>query len=402
MKKETKEMKKEDGITLISLIVSIILIVILSALTISIAVKNNIIGLATNGIIEYTKAQKDEKELVEETTDTINEVIDKLKEMEPLSPEELIGKYVNYQEFVDIKTYNADAPASEIEPDYKDETTGKYGINYYSSGETTNTAYKNATAPASEDLKWRIFKIVGNEMILISDMPTSYKLMLYGYEGYNNAVKLLNDLCEICYSSEKLGTKARSIKIEDIEELNIFTPTSYKNGTYKNGETYEITMSNNRNIPNICKEELDIEVNGAKGKKLGLSEQDKWYSGYTESNNVSSLLTKYTYYKFSWGSLSVKEEYKDVIIPKEGSYWVASRCGYYRGSYSCLHIFRVDSGSIGANHLIGTDGRGSNDSNSIRPVVSINLSGINLKTKDSDGTVLGKEVTKPILITKKS
>lgn len=39
-----------------------------------------------------------------------------------------------------------------------------------------------------------------------------------GYQGYNNGVKLLNDICSKCYSNdEHLGLRARSLNIDDFE-----------------------------------------------------------------------------------------------------------------------------------------------------------------------------------------
>ncbi len=320
-----------------------------------------------------------------------------------LRPVDLIGKYINYGDFVEgvgTTYYNADATGTSDSPDYAQD--GKYGINHYSSGDGVSASYKNSAAPTTENLNWRIFKIAGNEMTLISENPTTYTLRLYGYEGYNNGVKLLNDLCKKCYSSKELGTEARSIKIEDIEGLKIYEPTSYKTGSYKNGETYPITSSTYRNIPNIYSNEKGAVVNGEAGNKLGLSEQEQWYSGYTETSNVNTLSVKYTYYYYSWSSLTIPSRYKELIVPSSGYYWVASRCVNFRGSNAYFSVFSVYSGGVGAGNLLSSYTYRGYVNYSVRPVVTINLDNIDLKLQEDDGTVLGSSETSPIAIKAKS
>ena len=323
-----------------------------------------------------------------------------------LRPVDLIGKYIDYGKYVDHATYNADATGVSEDPDYT--TDGKYGINHYSSGETTNSSYKNSAAPITEDLNWRIFKIAGNEMTLISDVKTNYALTLYGYEGYNNAVKLLNDLCKTCYSSKELGTKARSIKIEDIENIRkedgkkIYEPTSYTSSGYQNGKTYPIDSSDYRNIPNIYPNEKGAVVDEVTGSKLGLSEQNQWYSGYTEGTNVTSLSVKYTYYNFRWSSLTIPSRYEELIVPSSGYYWVASRCVYSGGSHANFAVFRLTPIMVYPIAVFNSYSNRYPEIHSVRPVVTINLDNIDLKLQEDDGTVLGSKASKPIEITKKT
>ena len=46
--------------------------------------------------------------------------------------------------------------------------------------------------------------------------PTSGSVRLYGAQGYNNAVYLLNELCSQLYSDSSKEITARSINIDDI------------------------------------------------------------------------------------------------------------------------------------------------------------------------------------------
>ena len=68
---------------------------------------------------------------------------------------------------------------------------------------------------------------------LISEVPTTSTITLSGYNGYNNAVKLLDDVCSTLYNS-KLATKVQNLKIEDIQEKMV--ETDYSNITADYGK----------------------------------------------------------------------------------------------------------------------------------------------------------------------
>lgn len=59
-----RNLKKQKGITLIALILTIIVLVILAAVTINIAYSNGIIGYGTNGVEKYKIAERKEDELI--------------------------------------------------------------------------------------------------------------------------------------------------------------------------------------------------------------------------------------------------------------------------------------------------------------------------------------------------
>ncbi len=57
-------------------------------------------------------------------------------------------------------------------------------------------------------------------------MPTTSKITLKGYNGYNNAVKLLDDTCNTLYTNKQLASKVQNIKIEDIQDKMVETDYS--------------------------------------------------------------------------------------------------------------------------------------------------------------------------------
>ena len=64
----------EDGITLIALIITIIVLVILAAVTLNSIFGSNIIGLATNGAINYAEEQQKELGMLNDVSDMLGEI----------------------------------------------------------------------------------------------------------------------------------------------------------------------------------------------------------------------------------------------------------------------------------------------------------------------------------------
>lgn len=60
--KRSKFMIKEHGITLVALIITIIVLIILAAVSIKAVFDMNFVNLASNAVLNYTEAQAKEKE----------------------------------------------------------------------------------------------------------------------------------------------------------------------------------------------------------------------------------------------------------------------------------------------------------------------------------------------------
>ena len=67
--------QKEQGITLVALIVTIIILIILAAVTIYAVTKNNFLGLATAGTQNYAGAQVDESTKMDDLVDKLEETL---------------------------------------------------------------------------------------------------------------------------------------------------------------------------------------------------------------------------------------------------------------------------------------------------------------------------------------
>ena len=87
--------ENENGITLVALIVTIIILIILAAVTIFYIQDNKFIETAMNGTINYANAQTQEIEIVNDISDMLDEAIEKIEASQGKTEtaEEILNKY---------------------------------------------------------------------------------------------------------------------------------------------------------------------------------------------------------------------------------------------------------------------------------------------------------------------
>ena len=94
----------------------------------------------------------------------------------------------------------------------------------YSLSTTISGWDEEQTIEQDTTLKWRVLKIdeENNKIDLISAEPTQSTVAFgFGETAYNNCVDVINTICKEHYSNSTLGIEARSINIKDIEgQLN--------------------------------------------------------------------------------------------------------------------------------------------------------------------------------------
>jgi len=298
------QLTKEFGITLVSLIITIIVLIILAAISINAVFKSQFIDLALQSTLNYAEAQTDEQKKME-ALDTYMQSAIKDIDAKNLTPSVIdkitdIGKYIDY-----IPTFGAYTTKSQY--------TGSADINPL---HVDYSIFYNIVQNFSTDtnLKWRIFKIDSKNLYLISDRPpieseyNNGSLYLHGPNGYNNGVKLLNDISKACYSNNSLGAEARNLRIEDIEDVTKFDYKNFlaeDNSTgfcqkYNGTKTYK---SENSNYPMIWKElengssainNRSVQENFINGAKQGEADTtfvgNHWHYKYSPENAVSEWL----------------------------------------------------------------------------------------------------------------
>ncbi|MBR0427624.1 MAG: hypothetical protein IJK18_05450 [Clostridia bacterium] len=133
-------------------------------------------------------------------------------------------------------------------------------------------------------LKWRVLKISNGEVELISDKSVN-ELALSGSLGYNNGVFLLNDIAKKLYSNSKLKSSARSINIEDIEDLFTDRAEELRNRDSNYGKIYKITS---RHYPYIFKYEKNHGENG-KINSNGIGGSETYNNELTTKDNELTI-----------------------------------------------------------------------------------------------------------------
>ena len=245
-----------------------------------------------------------------------------------------------------------------------DSSTDSYVVDGSRSTSTPGNSTANQTH-TRESLKWRVLDVKGDQVRLISVAPTAFGLTLQGANGYNNAVKLIDDLCAI-YGGSK-GT-AKGLKIEDIEEY--VKEKNYKNILTDYGTTWTPT---NKNYPLIFAKENKQFGNGATGY-FGLSEQDNnWYTGTT---TVGTLNVVYTYwYKTMASGDWTNSKYHELFINNGSNYpvyWLSSRCVMCFATHSGFNGRCVGNGGVDAIWLYYSNNSSNSATYRVRPVVTLN------------------------------
>lgn len=390
-------MKKEKGITLIALIVTIIVLLILAGIS---------IGMLTsdNGIIKQAQIAKRETERsdIEEKINVI--VIDNSKER-VMDKDKLIndfenklpeGKdiedddeyiYIIYPEYsfeVDINSGDVNDITKYIEISKKMKV-GDY-VEYKPQNEIKSYLVEEKYSGTEEqtieqeEFKWRILNVNKNGTVdLISENSTSSKLALKGCIGYNNGVTLLNDICDTLYGNLDLKATARSINIEDIQDkldLNVWDYKDYITGEgHKYGEVYTYTGK----FPSLFKEDANSN-NESKSFNLTAYENMESAISGPETLNIKNTVWNKVLTNKNFKVVESRDNSSDSEIYYNLLYknriWFASRCTYVWGdTFTYFGLFRNNNGTnIEYLFYVSTN---SHYANVILPIINIPIDEIN-------------------------
>ena len=228
--------------------------------------------------------------------------------------------------------------------------------------------------------------IKDGQVRLISELPTTSKLTLYGYNGYNNAVKLLDDTCVTLYSNSKLADKVQNLKIEDIQDKMI--ETNYANIDTNYGKTF---TPSSKYYSSIYAREKNQKVNGTNGTDLNFSEQTElinqtrlYASGRKKRGPAQRC--KYTYWKKTLEKSDFKNgNYYNILLENQSnylSYWISSRCTYSNLGCIGFGVRVIDSDILADRSLYNSANVQKSADFSFRPVVTLN-SNIKIDTVNS-------------------
>ena len=215
-----KKNGKENGITLVALIITIIVLLILAVVAIGIVRGDGILFHAKDAATKYGTEQKKEQGMLTYYDAFI---------------EGTIGKWI--QEGTTIRKANEDGTVVEMK------IGDKVNYNELSNGEKsyfidhTRNGGKSAEKDQelkTENLEWRVLGInEKGQLELISNKPTESTLSLMYETGYLNAEELLNETCDALYGKGEYAESARGLKAKDLDKLANYDPETMFEGYKK-------------------------------------------------------------------------------------------------------------------------------------------------------------------------
>ncbi len=375
----------EQGVTLVALVVTIIIMLILAGVALNVTLGDNgLFKMSKRAVEEYEKAEQAEKAGL----DNLEKELDKIT----INPNDYIGAFVT--------GYEPDEENCTISV----LTSGVQSTEYNKNGIKENGDQEFTT---EKDMQWRIWDYDGTTLTIISSKPTTAKLYLSGAAGYNNGVYAVNEISRKCYTQQGLkDITVRNLRRTDIQKVSTYDYTNYKRKIDDYAETDETTgdivyFGESRSYTDNCKlpimwKEFDAkwDYEYSKGAKTGTDKEcEIWEeeNGYIQENGIDNgettteLKDSYYWHKYSESEFK-NSQYYDMLYKDEKDkffseyFWLAGRCArhYKEGCYFMLH--RAGSGIVGGDILYRSiDDRVDTPSATLRPLVSIDLQSNNLE-----------------------
>ena len=341
-----KKANEQKGITLVALVITIVILLILATISIQSLTNTGLFAKAQEAKEKTKNATENQAKTLNEYEDELNKYVSGTTQTQKLADKVKVGDYVEY---------------TPDELGNESLTTLKTNLNTYSgnSNSTVNPAIKR------DDLKWRVLDIQNGQVRLISETPTTSKIELYGYNGYNNAVKLIDDACSTLYTNKQLASTVQNLKIEDITKYMKIQPT----------EDSTQYLPTNIKYPKILETEENqtVEKTNSTSTKLGVSSQESFVTG----NDISSTTTlKKTYWFRSMNNTDsfIDNKYYELFTNNGKdypTYWISSRCVVANSDYADFDVRAAGPGNVGACYLYRSGIDNSFDF-AFRPCITLN------------------------------
>lgn len=299
-------------------------------------------------------------------------------------------------------TINMKVPQVGDTINYAPSGTYTWDKQYASSDQTGTETLSSASGQTYNVTQWKVldYDIASDTAELVPVAPVG-SLRLQGAQGYNNAVKLLNDACSSLYSNSDKGITARSIKEEDFvkagkqsqegdnETTNDWTRFRQSYSASKAmywGQTSPYTSF--KWYPSIYAQEYGSVINGEENNDqtlLGRSQQNKLIqkndygatNGYNKATmSIQPHQTFYNTTDYTTTSRLLDARKASLLIPNGIStsyYWVATRCIYLYSDACYYFINYIFSGRMDARDLFVSSNSSNSTSYALFPVVSARL-----------------------------
>ena len=393
----TKKTRKEKGITLIALVITIVILIILASVTIGFTFgENGLIGRAEQAAeltevstaneqmglylagVKMEELQGDGFRLADYLSNNIGN--DGLEDFYNNGDGYGQVSYNGHNFLVNLDDYSytylgrSDGSVNRrIEQVLGNNNESVPGISMVEAGDIE-----------TEDLGWRVLSVNSNGSVnLIANRNTGFEVSISGINGYTNGVKALNEICSKLYGNLEInGEKvisARSVNIEDFYDV-----------TYKVGKEYTTTK-------------IQPTINKTDNANEKFSSDQ--ITDYVDPSNTSGAQASNTQMLVSETGMTIKTinsrkaKETEKMINTNNNYWLATRnagstwdskgntvpdsedvryetyqISYIRadGAYANYTIFQVNQ------HY--TSGSNSTNNCALRPVITVPASSVSNKT----------------------
>ncbi len=383
MKKTNKKSNAQNGITLIALVITIIVLLILAGVAINMAIDSDgLFGKANEAVSKWNSSVEEEEEAIQSLLNTLEEQTKEKTLVDLYEAGELkIGDYVEYNPIAtgdtgaeEDYTYTVLDENVGYTEEKTENVTPTSSINMpddvevmLTSTDLTSTIPEEQTYTVNTETKWRVLGVEGEgankHILLISADPirnageeTNY-LVMAGANSYVNGPTELNNISAI-YGHGDGATGARSVKIEDINKITGvtvsstgLTPDVDQGGVYGNSYYFEGHYTPESWLG-------DQTTGTVSGTCDGY-----FYSGDAEglqTNTTTNQKTGARLYEMIFGDTDTKY------------FWLASR-GVRAGSSNAFFGpgAVVGGGAYSCGDLFDSDGYEGVASAGVRPVVSL-------------------------------
>ncbi len=348
-------MKKNKGITLIALILTIVIMLILLAVGASYIINDNLIGRADNTVKAANNKINQQQTIVDdlmgefdkysvahdwqytdETRAAIKCVCDDCKEFANSTEGRIL--YIGQQ----IMYTSTGTGSSSISAEKSGIAQAK------TDGQSWATDLGVQTIHKDSETKWVVLGVedsnkngTNETLLLTTETPTTETIRMYGYQPYNHAVEEINRMCKEIY-----GTDARGMTIEDVNACVQYTAPA---GMCEKNRKY-YTVPEGTKISDLGSSYGDIwtEIQNNTYQEDGTK---KYFTpscpeGTTDSSVLGNIpVDGYSYYLSNDGTYLVNDANasdtshtittvtRNLIFgeSKTYRYWLASR-GVYAGS----------------------------------------------------------------------
>lgn len=345
-----------------------------------------------------------------------------IKKIENINPNALYS-YGASASVVMFSSYDYDMelnPVTKTVFDYTDDTQYDVEVNIPTEGEYVNykfsgySQYVSSSYSGTDDkyidatksLKWIILNIddENGKVDLISDRPTDETISLRDSRGYNNAVFLLDNICNRLYGETRFKSTARNINLKDIESWLTQKGVDNRNKYVSDGQ---VKYGNTKTYYGFSYPGL---YRNQKGNGLGngtiyapklikenpdpYEESDPINSGYSsgDSGDTSSGTVTQTAYK-----LEINNTYFNRgvnLLKSDTIYFINARCLNTKEKYPQFGI-RCASDTIDFMSIFeiakekGSTASSVTATAHLRPIVTLDLQ--RFKNKDSNGNWILEE-----------